>query len=244
MKKEINKNNLPKHIAIIMDGNRRWARKKNLPEFQGHDEGRKTLEKIMDFCFKLNDIKYLTVYAFSSENLKKRNEEEKKHLFNLFAKGFLDLTNNEIIHKQKIKINVLGKINLLPDEVKEAIKNALERTKDYSDYFLNFCIVYDGQDEIVDAVREIAEEIKEGKIKLDEINRELIKQHLYTKEIPAPDLIIRTGMDKEKRLSGFLLWDSSYSEFYFTKVLWPDFTEEEFLKAIKNFQSRERRLGG
>lgn len=242
-KTDIDKSSLPKHVAIIMDGNRRWAKEKNLSEFKGHNEGRKTLEKIMDFGFELG-IKYITVYAFSGENLKKRSEEEKKHLFSLFAKGFVDLLNKEEVHKKSVNVNVFGRINLLPKEVKEAILKTVEKTKNYSNHFFNLCLVYDGKDEIVDSVKEIAKKVKNNEIDINEINRETIKKHLYTKDTPPPELIIRTGMKKEKRLSGFLLWDSSYSEFYFTEVLWPAFNEDELLKAIKNFQSRERRFGG
>ena len=226
-----------------MDGNRRWAAKHNLKKIYGHKEGFERLKEILDVCKQFN-IKYITVYAFSSENLKKRPGIEKRYLFKLLKKSI-----EKIIEKEKeiisdgLKINFFGRWYLLPKELQESIKKMIEKTKHNNRYFLNVCLVYDGQEEIVDAFKKIAEDILSKKIKPEQIDKEVIKANLHTYNVPPPDLIIRTGMKNEKRISGFLLWDSSYSEFYFTETLWPDFTKEKFAQAIIDFQKRQRRFG-
>jgi len=232
---------LPIHIGIILDGNRRWARSRGLPEYKGHEEGAKNIMKIIEKCINLG-IKIITLYVFSMENFN-RSEEEKRHLFRIFKKMFREFPNKKEVIENKIRISAFGRTYLFPDDVQEALNYAIEKTKEYDNFFLNLCIGYDGRDEIVDAVKEICKKVVEGKIKIKDINRDTIKSHLYTRKFPPPDLIIRTGMKKERRLSGFLLWDSSYSEFYFTSTLWPDFSEEELLKALEDFSERERRFG-
>ncbi|MCD6404032.1 MAG: di-trans,poly-cis-decaprenylcistransferase [Nanoarchaeota archaeon] len=224
------------HIAIIPDGNRRWARKRGLPDWMGHAHGVRTMEKILRKALDMG-IKYLTFYTFSMENLKKRPKLEKRHLFNLLEKKIRELADDEEIHKRKVRVRFLGRIYCLPKKLREAIKYAEEKTKKYKKFSLNFCIAYDGRDEIVDAIREI---LRKG---IKKVDRRVVKKHLYTRDIPPPDLIIRTGMKREKRLSAYLLWDSAYSEFYFTSTYWPAFTPRMFEKAVEDLKRRERRYG-
>jgi tritrans,polycis-undecaprenyl-diphosphate synthase [geranylgeranyl-diphosphate specific] len=229
----------PLHVAIIPDGNRRWARKDEKNSWDGHRIGAKNVKDIIKAARELK-IRFLTFYAFSVENLKKRPFKEKRFLFKLFKEKFNELADAEEIHKEGVKVNFFGRIHLLPKIVIKAVNKVIERTKEYSNFFLNFCLAYDGRDELVDAVRSI---LKKG-IPAESIDRETIKENLYTKGVPPPDLIIRTGMKEgECRLSGYLLWDSSYSEFYFTEKYWPDFDEKMFRTVIGNFSKRERRFG-
>lgn len=236
--KRLDPSRVPNHVGIIMDGNRRWAKSKGLPVFEGHRRGKENTRSIENACVDAG-VKTLTLYAFSSENLKKREEGEKKFLLSLFERAFKEYAKDKDVHKHRIRINVFGRTELLPENVRKAIETAKKATENYDSYYLNICLVYDGQDEIVDAVRKI---VKEG-VKPEQIDRQTIKKHLYTKDCPEADFIIRTGMNKEKRLSGFLLWDSSYSEFYFTPVFWPAFDKAEFIKALIDYQKRERRFG-
>lgn len=227
------------HIGIIMDGNRRWAREKGLKEFQGHEKGAETLKKISEFC-RNNGLKYLTVYALSSENLKNRSKEELIVHFRLhkdyMKKHILD-TDKAI--KDNVRFNVIGKIESLPKDEQKMIKECMEKTKNCKNHVFTVCLSYDGQDEIVDAVKKI---INEG-IKPEKITRDILKKHLYSYDLPAPEIIIRTGMNGEERLSGFLLWDSSYSELFFTKTKWPDFSSNELIEICNKFNNRERRFG-
>jgi len=224
------------HVAIIPDGNRRWARKRGLPDWKGHFYGIRTTERVMRKALDMG-IKYLTFYTFSTENLKKRPKLEKRCLFDLLGRKIRELADDEEIHEKEVRVRFLGRIHLLPKRLREAMKYAEEKTKKYKKFFFNFCIAYDGRDEIVDAIREI---LRKGIRKVD---RRVVKKHLYTKDIPPPDLIIRTGMKRERRLSGFLLWDSAYSEFYFTSTYWPAFTPKMFEKAVEDLKRRERRYG-
>lgn len=183
----------------------------------------------------------MTVYALSVENIKKRSLEEVAFHFGLHKKLFKkEVLDSERFMKDGVRLTVLGRLDMLPKDEQELIKECMEKTKDNDKYFLNLCIAYNGQDEIVDAVKEL---MKEG-VKPEDVDREMIKKHLYTRDIPAPDLIVRTGMDPDARLSGFLLWDSSYAEFAFTKTYWPGLTEEEVGKIIDDYGERKRRKGG
>ncbi len=224
------------HIAIIADGNRRWAKKKGKKVSHGHDAGIKNAEKLIHKAKELK-IKYLTFYFFSTENLKMRPKGEKNYLIKKIAEEVVKMADSDNIMKNEVRMNFFGHINRLPKNAREGIAYAEKKTKKFKKYFLNMCIVYDGRDEIVDAVKQM---IKKGVKKID---RKTIKKHLYTKDIPPPDMIIRTGMKKERRLSGFLLWDSAYSEFHFTSTLFPDFKPGKFAKVIKNLNERERRYG-
>jgi len=229
---------VPTHIAIQMDGNRRWGKKNKKNPLEGHKEGAIVLKKIAEYCKKIG-VKVFTVYALSTENLK-RSKEELSYHFGLHKKYLKEwiLDSDEFV-KNKIRFQVLGRKELLPKEEQKMIQQAEEKTKGFSDYIFNVCIGYNGQDEIVDATKKI---VDEG-IKPQDITRETIKNHLYTKDIPPPDIMIKTGMNPEKRLSGFLLYDVAYSELFFTSTLWPDFSSEELDKIIEEFNNRERRFG-
>lgn len=229
--------NVPQHIAIIMDGNRRWAKKRMLPTKLGHSEGANTLEKIADDCEDLG-IKYLTVYAFSTENWK-RSEEEVDYLMKLLAKHISDFDKR--IKNRNIRFRLVGDINRLNKELQDGIRSIEERTKYKTGLTVNIAINYGGRAEMVFASKIIAEKVLSGEIKIDEINEETLSKYLQTKDSPDPELIIRTG--GEKRLSGFLLWQSAYSELYFTDVLWPDFNKEELQKAIDEYNNRKRNFG-
>jgi len=233
-KKTIDPNNLPKHVAIIMDGNRRWARKHNLPDGSGHEEGSKNLEKIVEYCRNIG-IKNLTVYALSTENWRKRSPKEVKGIFNLLIKIVRNKADE--YKKSGIKFFVLGNFQAFPLRVKEAIKKIIKMTVVEEKLQFNVALNYGGRDEIVNAIKKIVKE----KVPVNKINEKLVSDYLYTKNQPDPDLIIRPG--GEFRLSNFLLWQMSYAELYFTDILWPDFTPKEMEKVIIWYQERERRMG-
>ena len=230
-------NNIPTHVAIIMDGNRRWARKRNIDYRLGHKEGAKTLEKIVRYAKKAG-IKYITVYAFSTENWKRTSEEVSALM--LLLKTYLD-DYGKRADTEYIKVKVLGDITALTPGLQKSIKKCEERTKDNDGIYFSICINYGGRDEIVHAVKNIAQDVKDGKIEIDDINEELMNNYLYTKEIPDPDLIIRTS--GELRTSGFLTWQSVYSEYLFMDKYWPDFSEDDIDFAIKEYQKRNRKFG-
>ncbi len=232
--KKIDLNNLPKHIAIIMDGNRRWARKHNLPDGKGHEKGSKNLENIVKYCREIG-IKNLTVYALSTENWRKRSAKEVRGIFNLLIKIVRE--NAEKYKKSGIKFFVLGNFQAFPLKVREAIKKIIKMTVVEEKLQFNVALNYGGRDEIVNAIKKIVKE----KVPVNNINEKLVSDYLYTKNQPDPDLIIRPG--GEFRLSNFLLWQMSYAELYFTDILWPDFTPKEMEKVIIWYQGRERRMG-
>ena len=229
---------IPTHIAIIMDGNRRWARAKMLPSNMGHKEGSERLKDIAGYCTKLG-IKYLTVYAFSTENWR-RTKEEVDYLMDLLADAIEEFDKK--YEDQDVRIRLVGDINGLPERLREGIKRVEERTKDKTGFTVNVALNYGGRPEILHATKLIAEDYKAGKIaNLDDINEELFSKYVYTSDIPDPDLVIRTA--GEIRLSGFLTWQTVYSEWYFTEVPWPDFHEAELDKAIDEFNKRKRNFG-
>ena len=230
-------NNIPTHVAIIMDGNRRWARKRNIDYRLGHKEGAKTLEKIVRYAKKVG-IKYITVYAFSTENWKRTSEEVSSLM--LLLKTYLD-DYGKRADTENIKVKVLGDILALTPGLQKSIKKCEEKTKDNDGIYFSICINYGGRDEIVHAVKKIAQDVKDGKIGIDDINEKLMNNYLYTKEIPDPDLIIRTS--GELRTSGFLTWQSVYSEYLFMDKYWPDFSEDDIDFAIKEYQKRNRKFG-
>lgn len=234
---ECDKSKMPKHIAIIMDGNRRWARAKGKPVSFGHKEGAKTLEKIVRYANKIG-LEHITVYAFSTENWK-RTEEEVSALM-LLLQTYLD-DYSKRADSENIKVKVLGDITVLSPGMQKSIINCMERTKNNTGVVFNIALNYGGRDEIVKAVKEICKEVKEGKINIEDINEELITNELYTKGQPDPDLVIRTS--GELRLSNFLPWQSTYSELLFVQKNWPDFTEEDLDNAIVEYQKRKRKFG-
>ena len=237
--KEVKEEPIPHHIAIIMDGNRRFARELFLPPTEGHKEGRSKLEEVMDWGRELG-IKVLTVYAFSTENFK-RSHEEVEELMHMFAENFRKAADDERVHKYRIRIRAIGKRELLPDYVQEAIEYAEERTKHYGDFIYNIAVAYGGREEIVDAIKKIARDVKDGKLSIDDIDEKKVSEYMYTGDVPDPDLILRTS--GEERISNFLLWQLAYSELYFTDVYWPGFRKIDFLRAIRNYQRRQRRFG-
>ena len=238
LSKRINMQKVPEHIAIIMDGNGRWATKKGLPRSFGHNKGVSVLKKIIKSSVKIG-CKVLTVYAFSTENWT-RPTQEVDFLINLFS----DVLKKEIkeIHQESIKIKFIGDLTPFPDTLKEIIQSSENITKNNNSFLLNICLNYGGRQEIVKVAKEIALKSSAGEIKPSQVNEELFCSKLLTQGIKDPELLIRTS--GEKRISNFLLWQLAYSEIYITEVLWPDFDELEFHKAIIDYQSRNRRFGG
>ena len=230
--------NLPGHIAIIMDGNRRWAKQRNLDPRLGHKKGAEVLENMVKYCNNIG-IKYLTVYAFSTENWK-RSKEEVGALMLLLQKYLDDFSKRA--DTDNIRIRMLGDREGLSQGLLKSLDNAIERTKDNTGVTFNVAFNYGGRDEIVKAVRKIATNVKENNISIENINEELISNNLYTDGMPDPDLMIRTS--GEIRTSNFLPWQLVYSEFYFTDKLWPDFTEEDLNEAIEEYNRRNRKFGG
>lgn len=230
--------NLPTHVAIIMDGNRRWAKKNNLDVRLGHKKGAETLENIVRYCNKIG-VKYLTVYAFSTENWK-RSKEEVGALM-LLLQNYLDDFAKRA-DTENIKINMIGNKENLSKGLLKSIDNAIKKTENNTGINFNVAFNYGGRDEIVRAVKNIAKDVKNNIVNIEEIDEELISNNLYTKNVPDPDLMIRTS--GEIRTSNFLPWQLVYSEFYFTDKLWPDFTEEDLNKAIEVYNNRNRKFGG
>jgi len=230
---------VPEHVAIILDGNRRFAREVGVPTFVGHALGAEKLEEVLDWCRELG-IKHVTVYAFSTENFN-RPPAEVEALMDIFAEKLKKMASDERIHKNKIKVRVIGDRTCLPERVVRAIDELEEVTRNYGDFFINIAMSYGGRAELVGAVRKICESVEKGEIKPDEVDEQVIVKHLYTAGTPDPSLVIRTS--GEERLSGFLLWQSAYSELYFCEAYWPAFSKTDFLRAIRTYQSRERRFG-
>ena len=229
---------IPTHVAIIMDGNGRWAKKRNMPRVKGHYEGMQTVKKITKYASKLG-IKYLTLYAFSTENWA-RPKEEVNYLMDLPEKMFTSFMPE--LMENNVKVEVIGVVEKLPENTRKAVEDAIEQTKNNIGLKLIFALNYGSKDEIVTAVKRIAQGAANNEYKVEEIDEQLISDNLFTKDTPDPDLLIRTS--GEQRISNFLLWQIAYSEFIFTKVAWPDFVEEEFYKALLEYQSRDRRFGG
>ncbi len=235
---DFDREKMPKHIAIIMDGNRRWAKAKGLPANYGHKEGAKTLEKIVRYCNKIG-LKYITVYAFSTENWKRAQDEVNALM--LLLQSYLD-DYSKRADTENIKVQILGDISALSVGMQKSIKKCVERTKDNTGVTFNIALNYGGRDEIVRAVRAIAENVRDGKIEVNQIDEDMISDNLYTKGMPDPDLLIRTS--GEMRTSNFLPWQLVYSEFLFVDKNWPDFTEEDVDKAIIEYERRHRKFGG
>ena len=229
---------IPQHVAIILDGNGRWAEKHGLPRAKGHEKGAETVEKLLNFIYRYG-VKYLTLYAFSTENWK-RSEEEVNSIMALLL-HFLEEKKEQMI-RNRIRLRVSGRLEGLPKEVSEALRKVMEETaKDY-EYTLILALNYGGRAEIADAAKKIAADCAAGKISPESVNEKMFSEYLYIPDVPDPELMIRTS--GELRLSNFLLWQLSYSEIYVTDVLWPDFNEEEFRKILENYGGRERRFGG
>lgn len=232
------KTNMPKHIAIILDGNRRWAKNNGLTTLQGHTEGFDNLERIAKYCNKIG-IKYLTVYAFSTENWK-RSKDEVAWLMRIFKNN----VDRYLARKdtENIKIRIIGEKENVPEELKPRIINIMKKTENNTGLTLNICFNYGGRAEITHACKEIAAKVKSGELKIEDITENTISENIYTSGQPDPDLMIRTS--KELRTSNFLPWQLTYSEFYFPDKFWPEFKEEDLDEAIRVYQTRNRRFGG
>jgi len=240
--RQVNGGVRPEHIAIILDGNRRWAMDKALKIWSGHEKGAERVEKLIDWCLKLS-VKSITLYAFSTENFN-RSKDEVAEIMRIACENLQKIVTDERIHKNRIRVKVIGRVNLLPEDLQQVINDVERTTRNYDEHFLNFAFAYGGRAEIADAARKIAEEVHDGKLDPEKVDEMVLEQHLYTSHLPKqdPDLIIRTS--GEERLSGFLLWQSAYSELCFLDVYWPDFRFIDLLRAVRTFQKRKRRFGG
>ncbi len=232
---------LPRHVGIIMDGNGRWAQKRGLPRYKGHIEGAKTFRKIGEFAGDLG-IECLTFYAFSTENWK-RPPEEVAAIMDLFREYLRELDERKAENEEKgIKVNFIGDRTGIPKDILKMMGYSERITRKKDHVILNIAINYGGRQEILHSVQALAKEVEKGKLKASDITEDMISDHLYTGGLPDPDLIIRPS--GEYRLSNFLLWQSAYSEFWYSDILWPDFTEEDFTAALREFEKRNRRFGG
>ena len=231
----------PEHVAIILDGNRRWAFHKALISWVGHRHGANKIDELMNWCIELG-VKFITLYAFSTENFR-RPRKEVEEIMKLIEEKLLFTLENKRIHENKIRVKAIGRIDLLPESTQDVIQRVEEATKMYNDRFLNVALAYGGRAEIVDATKKIAKKVKNGELEPRKINEKLFENYLYTAHMPKQDadLIIRTS--GEERLSGFLSWQSAYSELCFVDVNWPEFRHIDLLRAVRTYQRRKRRFG-
>jgi tritrans,polycis-undecaprenyl-diphosphate synthase [geranylgeranyl-diphosphate specific] len=231
----------PEHVAIILDGNRRWASNNAMIPWVGHRQGANKVDELLDWCIDLN-VKFITLYAFSTENFH-RSPKEVEAIMKLIEEKLRSILENERIHENKVKVKAIGRLDLLPDSIQKVIQRVEESTKMYSDRLLNVALAYGGRAEIVDATKKIARKAVEGELNPEKINEKLFEKYLYTAHMPRQDadLIIRTS--GEERLSGFLSWQSAYSELCFVDVNWPDFRHIDLLRAVRTYQRRKRRFG-
>ncbi len=233
--------NIPlNHLGIIMDGNRRFARRLMLEPWKGHEWGAKKAEDVLDWCIDYG-IKTVTLYSLSYENLKSRPKQELEILMELIKNEALRVAKLKKVRNVEARFNVIGRPDLLPEKVHDALRKLVSATKDHKNLTVNLAIAYGGREEILSAVKKLAFEAKSGKFDAAKLDETLFKKFLYTNGSPDPELVIRTG--GERRISGFLLWQSAYSELYFTDKMWPDFGRDDFIAAIEDFRSRKRRFG-
>jgi undecaprenyl diphosphate synthase len=235
---ELDESNIPYHVAIIMDGNGRWAKKRGLPRVAGHHEGMQAVKRTVRASNELG-IKILTVYAFSTENWT-RPKSEVEFIMRL-PEQFLNTFLPELI-EENVRVQIMGDIQNIPDYTLKSVQQAMDKTKDNTGLILNFALNYGGRLEIIEAVKEITHLVEKGEMSSNDINEELLSSYLMSKTLPDPDLLIRTS--GEIRLSNFMLWQLAYTEFWFTEVYWPDFNGEHLVEAVKVYQSRQRRYGG
>lgn len=234
----MNQPSLPTHVAIIMDGNGRWAKKRFLPRLEGHRAGAKSVRNTVEECRKLG-IRYLTLYAFSTENWT-RPQEEVSGLMKLFIEYLK--SEAATLAKNKVRLRAIGERDRLPPEILAILEDVEAQTSKEPELDLILALSYGSRQELASATKKIAAKVQKGELSIDEISESLIQSHLYTADIPDPDLLIRTS--DEQRISNFLLWQCAYTEFVFTPVLWPDFSKDEFKKCLEEYQKRERRFGG
>ncbi len=233
----INTENIPSHLAIIMDGNGRWAKQRGMLRAFGHENGTKAVRETVEVCAK-KGIKYLTLYAFSTENWNRPKLE-----VDTLMKLLISALKKELptLQKNNIRLNTIGNSEMLPENARKQLFDVIEKTKTNSQMTLTLALSYGSREEIVSAVKQISQKVKDNSLQLTDINESLFNQHLYTHDMPDVDLVIRTS--GEQRISNFLLWQCAYAEFYFTEVLWPDFREKDLNEAIVSYQNRERRFG-
>ena len=238
---QVKNHKMPEHIAIILDGNRRWARSKGLPPWLGHEAGAKKLKEVLKWIFDLN-IRIVTIYALSTENLN-RDKVELEHLFRIAELYLKDFINSSILDKYEVHFKAIGKIDLLPEKLQKLLKELENKTRRYSKYYINLAIAYGGRSEIIEATKNIVKDVIKGTVKIEDIDEDLFEKYLFTSHLPkqSPDMIIRTS--GEERLSNFLLWQSAYSELCFIETYWPDFRKIDLWRAIRLYQSRQRRFG-
>ena len=237
---EQTQNQVPRHVGIILDGNRRFAKRLMLKPWKGHEFGAEKVRKVLDWCKELG-VREVTLYAFSLENFD-RPKEEFDFLMNLFAKEFSDLMkdeNRKKLTEDGLKVNFMGRIRMFPENVQKAMRELMEFTKNNTKHTVNFAMAYGGRGEVIDATRKIAQLVKEGRLDVEQINEEVFAKQLYTES--EPDLVIRTS--GEQRTSGFMLWQASYAELYFCPKFWPEFEKADLIAAIESYKSRERRFG-
>lgn len=232
---------LPKHVSIIMDGNRRFAWSKSSPVGLGHSEGKEKLKEVMDWVLDLG-IPYFTVYALSTENITEREDDELDVLYDLYVSGLHEISEDSRIHDRRVRVQVVGRLGMLPKRVRDAISHAEEVTSQYSDFTFTVCLAYGGREEIIDAVKSVAVDHASGNLDIDSIDSSEITNRMYASELPDPDLVIRTS--GEERISNFLLWQIAYSELHFSDVFWPSFSKSDLYEAIESYQQRRRRYGG
>jgi tritrans,polycis-undecaprenyl-diphosphate synthase [geranylgeranyl-diphosphate specific] len=230
-------NKVPKHIGIILDGNRRFARRLMLKPFKGHEWGLEKAETLLEWC-KEFDIKELTLYTFSIQNFD-RPKQEFDYLMDLFKVNFKKIMEDNRLAENKIRVNFIGRLWMFPKDIQDAMQNLMEKTKKDSEHIVNIAMAYGGREEVLDAVKRIAEKVKAGNLNVNDINEDVFKDNLYLKD--DPDLIIRTG--GEKRTSNFLVWQSNYSEWIFLDKMWPEFEKEDFAACIQEYSNRQRRFG-
>ncbi|MEM4412277.1 MAG: polyprenyl diphosphate synthase [Thermofilum sp.] len=242
LESEVKKGLVPAHVAIIMDGNRRWARERGLPPILGHRYGAMVVEDVLKWCYDLG-VRTVTLYVLSTENLARRSREELENIFNLLSEKLDSLLDSEDVARWKARVRFIGDRSLLPPSIVAKIEKLEEKTKPYSERFLNIALAYGGRREIVDAVRRVASDVKEGRLEVSDITEEVFERYLYTGDqpYPEPDLVIRTS--GEMRISNFLLWQIAYSELIFLDVYWPDFRKIDLLRAVRLYQQRQRRRG-
>ncbi len=242
LERDIKKHDVPRHIGFILDGNRRWARKRKLPPWLGHKAGADKVDEVLDWCYDLG-VETVTLYVLSVENLKRRPREEVSALLGLIEDKVDNLLSTRRLERKKVRFKVIGRLDMLPESLREKLVALEERTAPFNRRYLNLAIAYGGRNEIVDAAKKIAEDVVRNKISLHEINEELFERYLYTGDLPHPnpDLVIRTS--GEVRISNFLLWQIAYSELFFVDVYWPEFRKIDLLRAIRTYQKRQRRFG-
>ena len=232
---------MPRHVSIIMDGNRRFAWNNSSKTAVGHSEGKEKLKEVMDWVLDLG-VPYFTVYALSTENISERDSEELEILYDLYVSGLDEISVDPRIHGRGVRVQVVGRLDMLPQRVKKSIENAESVTSQYTDFTFTVCLAYGGREEIVDAVKSVAADHASGDLDIDSINSSEITKRMYAAELPDPDLVIRTS--GEERISNFLLWQIAYSELHFTDVFWPSFSKSDLYEAIESYQYRRRRYGG